>query len=89
MQRYRRLAAKQEISKSDFDQYDSTAKQHVASLQAIKAAFLAAERVGDLRKAQLEQAQLNLEYTRIVAPVAGVVMKALPKSEHACRLVSS
>jgi membrane fusion protein (multidrug efflux system) len=114
VERYRQLAAKQEISKSDFDQYDSTAKQHAASLQAIKAAFLAAERVVDLRRAQLdqarsgllqneknagpqlsirqssvaqqlanlqgaqaqlEQAQLNLEYTKMVAPVAGVVMK--------------
>jgi membrane fusion protein, multidrug efflux system len=114
VQRYKLLVVKQEISKLDFDQYDSTAKQQAASLQAVKAAFLAAERIVDQHKAQLEQAQsrlvesernagpqlsvrqasvkqqkanllgtqvqleqaqLNLSYTKIVAPVAGVVMK--------------
>jgi membrane fusion protein, multidrug efflux system len=112
--RYTILAAKQEISKSDFDQYSSNAKQQAANLQAVQAALLAAARTVDQRKAQLdharsqlvqneknaapqlsirhasveqqlanlqtaeaqlEQAQLNLSYARIVAPVAGVVMK--------------
>ena len=112
--RYRQLADRQEISKSDFDQFDSAAKQSAANLQAAHAAQLAAERMVDLRKAQLdqaesklvqiektatpqlsirmatvglreanlqstqaqlEQAQLNLGYTRIVAPVAGIVTK--------------
>ncbi|MGO9337838.1 MAG: HlyD family secretion protein [Terracidiphilus sp.] len=114
VQRYRMLVVKQEISKIDFDQYDSTAKQQAASLQAAKAALLAADRTVDQRNAQLEQAQsrlvqseknagpqlsirqasverqkasiqsahaqleqarLNLEYTKIVAPVDGIVMK--------------
>jgi len=114
VQRYKLLVVKQEISKSDYDQYDSTAKQQAASLQAIKSALLAAERTVDQRKAQLdqaksrlvqnqenaapqmlirqasvaqqqaslqgakaqlEQAQLNLGYTKIVAPIDGVVMK--------------
>jgi membrane fusion protein, multidrug efflux system len=112
--RYTILAAKEEISKSDFDQYDSNAKQQAANLQAVQAALLAAARTVDQRKAQLEhaksqldqnernaapqlsirhasvdqqianlkaaeaqleQAQLNLSYARIVAPVAGIVMK--------------
>jgi membrane fusion protein (multidrug efflux system) len=112
--RYTILAAKEEISKSEFDQYDSNAKQHSANLQAVQAALLAAARTVDQRKAQLEhaksqldqnernaapqllirhasvdqqianlktaeaqleQAQLNLSYARIVAPVAGIVMK--------------
>ena len=112
--RYTILAAKQEISKSDFDQYSSNAKQQAANLQAVQAALLAAARTVDQRKAQLdharsqlvqneknaapqlsirhasveqqlanlqtaeaqlEQAQLNLSYARIVAPVAGIVMK--------------
>jgi membrane fusion protein, multidrug efflux system len=112
--RYTILAAKQEISKSDFDQYNSNAKQHAANLQAVKAAVLAAARTVDQRKAQLdqarskliqneknaspqlsirhasveqqmanlqtaesqlEQAQLNLNYTKILAPVSGIVMK--------------
>jgi membrane fusion protein, multidrug efflux system len=112
--RYTILAAKQEISKSDFDQYDSNARQQAANLQAVQAALLAAARTVDQRKAQLdhaksnlvqneknaapqlsirhasveqqmanlqtaeaqlEQAQLNLSYARIDAPVAGIVMK--------------
>jgi membrane fusion protein, multidrug efflux system len=112
--RYTILAAKEEISKSNFDQYDSNAKQQAANLQALQAALLAAARTVDQRKAQLEhaksqldqneknaapqlsirhasvdqqianlktaeaqleQAQLNLSYARIVAPVAGIVMK--------------
>jgi membrane fusion protein (multidrug efflux system) len=112
--RYTILAAKQEISKSDFDRYSSNAKQQAANLQAVQAALLAAARTVDQRKAQLdharseliqsernaapqlsirhasvdqqmanlqtaeaqlEQAQLNLSYARIVAPVAGIVMK--------------
>jgi len=114
LQRYTILAAKQEISKSDFDQYNSNAKQQAANLQAMKAAVLAAARTVDQRKAQLdqarskliqneknatpqlsirhasveqqmanlqsaeshlEQAQLNLSYTNILAPVSGIVMK--------------
>src|SRR6202789_3440335 len=112
--RYTILAAKEEISKSNFDQYDSNAKQQAANLQAVRAGLLAGGRLADQRKAQLEhaksqldqneknaapqllirhasvdqqianlkaaeaqleQAQLNLSYARIVAPVAGVVMK--------------
>jgi membrane fusion protein (multidrug efflux system) len=114
LQRYTILAAKQEISKSDFDQYNSNAKQQAANLQAVKAAVLAAARTVDQRTAQLdqarskliqneknaspqlsirhasveqqaanlqtaesqlEQAQLNLSYTKILAPVPGIVMK--------------
>jgi membrane fusion protein (multidrug efflux system) len=114
LQRYTILAAKEEISKSDFDQYSSNAKQQAANLQAVQAAELASARTVDQRIAQsdqaksklveseknaapqlsirhasveqqtanlqtakslLEQAQLNLSYTRIVAPVAGIVMK--------------
>jgi membrane fusion protein (multidrug efflux system) len=114
LQRYTILAVKQEISKSDFDQYNSNAKQQAANLQALKSAVLAAARTVDQRKAQLdqarskliqneknaspqlsirhasveqqmanlqtaesqlEQAQLNLSYTKILAPVPGIVMK--------------
>jgi membrane fusion protein (multidrug efflux system) len=114
LQRYTILAEKQEISRSDFDQYSSNAKQQAANLQAVQAAVLAAARTVDQRNAQLdqvrsrlvqteenaapqllirhasveqqmanlqtaesllEQAHLNLGYTRILAPVAGIVMK--------------
>ena len=114
VKRYKILVDKLEISKSDFDQYDSTAKQSAATLQAMRSALQAAERTVNQREAeleqsksslqqneqtatpqltstrasvqqaranmmstsaQLEQAHLNLGYTKIVAPVDGIVMK--------------
>src|ERR1700723_4035191 len=61
--RYTILAAKQEISKSDFDQYSSNAKQQAANLQAVQAALLAAARTVDQRKAQLDHARSQLVQT--------------------------
>lgn len=114
LKRYRILAAKQEISRSDFDQYESNAKQQAANLQATRAALRAAAQTVNQRNAQLdqakskliqdeknaapklsirrasveqqqaslekaearlEQAKLNLNYTKIVAPVDGIVMQ--------------
>ena len=114
LKRYKILVDKQEISKADFDQYESNAKQEAANLVAMQSALLAADRTVDQRRAQLdqskskltqneqtalpqlrvrratveqqvaslksaqaqlEQAGLNLDYTRIKAPVAGIVMK--------------
>ncbi len=114
LMRYKILVDKQEISKAEFDQYESTAKQAAANLVAMQSALLAAERTVDQRRAQLdqsssrlvqnvqtavpqllmrratveqeianlksaeaqrEQATLYLDYTRIRAPVAGIVMK--------------
>jgi membrane fusion protein (multidrug efflux system) len=114
LKRYQILVEKEEISRADFDQYTSSAKQQAASVQAARSALLAAERTVDQRRAQLdqsnsqltenestaapqllvrradvqqqlanlrsaeaqlEQARLNLGYTKIKAPVAGIVMK--------------
>ncbi len=114
LKRYQTLVEKEEISRADFDQYTSDAKQQAAGLEAARSALLAAERTVDQRRAQLdqanskltesertaapqllvrradvqqqlanlrsaeaqlEQARLNLGYTRITAPVAGIVMK--------------
>ena len=47
-----------------------TAPQQVAS---IRARAEAARAVAQQRKAELEQAMLNLQYTRLVAPVTGIV----------------
>jgi membrane fusion protein (multidrug efflux system) len=51
-----------------------TGPQQVASLRA-KAASAAATARG--KEAALEQAELNLQYTRIVAPVTGIVTKSV------------
>ncbi|HXX18124.1 MAG TPA: HlyD family secretion protein [Candidatus Acidoferrum sp.] len=52
--------------------YSQTGPQQVAS---IRARALAAAAVGQQKQAALEQAELNLSYTKIVAPVNGVVTK--------------
>jgi membrane fusion protein (multidrug efflux system) len=114
LERYTILVEKEEVSKSDYDQYASNAKQQAASLLALQSALQAAERKIEEQRAQLdqansqlmqsqktadpqlrskratveqeraalqnaearlEQAHLDLGYTKIVAPVAGIVMK--------------
>jgi membrane fusion protein (multidrug efflux system) len=114
LERYTILVQKEEVSKSDYDQYATNAKQQTANLLALQSAMQAAERKIEEQKAQLdqansrlmqsqktadpqlrskratveqeraalqtaeaqlEQAQLDLGYTKIVAPVAGIVMK--------------
>ena len=60
LKRYKILVDKQEISKSDFDQYESTAKQAAANLIAMQSALLAAERTVDQRRAQLDQSKSRL-----------------------------
>ena len=59
VQRYRPLAAKQAISQQDLD--NAIAAQGSASGQS------------DAAKAALEQARLNLSYTKIYSPVDGIV----------------
>ena len=112
--RYRKLIAKQEVSKIEFDQVEAVARQQAASFEAATAALASAERNVDMRRAQLEQAnsvllrtekiaapqlsarmaavgqqkaaleaskatlkraELDLSYTKIYAPVTGIVLK--------------
>ncbi|RKP55848.1 efflux RND transporter periplasmic adaptor subunit [Pararobbsia silviterrae] len=60
--RAQRLIGDNAIAKRDFDQKDNASREAEANLKAAKAA--------------LEQAQLNLGYTKVVAPVAGRVSRA-------------
>lgn len=60
--RAQRLIGDNAIAKRDFDQKDNAARSADANLKAAKAA--------------LEQAQINLGYTKVVAPVAGRVSRA-------------
>lgn len=57
-----RLLAENAIARRDFDEKQNAAREAKASLQAARAA--------------LKLAQLNLEYTRIKAPIAGRVSRA-------------
>ncbi|CAB3792926.1 efflux RND transporter periplasmic adaptor subunit [Pararobbsia alpina] len=60
--RAQRLIGDNAIAKRDFDEKDNNARSALANLKAAQAA--------------LETAQLNLSYTRVVAPVAGRVSRA-------------
>lgn len=50
-----------------------SARTFPEQISAIRSKFQSAEAVAAQKKAELEQAELNLQYTKVVAPVAGVV----------------
>lgn len=78
--RYRALLDAKVVSRSEYDQYTSAAKveaQQVKSDQASAEAdakkILSQQAAVQAARAALDQARLNLGYTHIAAPVAGVV----------------
>jgi membrane fusion protein (multidrug efflux system) len=50
-----------------------TAQTAPQTMQAMRSRALSAQAIADRKKAELQQAELNLTYTKIVAPVSGVV----------------
>jgi membrane fusion protein (multidrug efflux system) len=50
-----------------------TAQTAPQTVRATRSRALSAQAVADRKKAELQQAELNLQYTKIVAPVSGVV----------------
>ena len=60
VERYTILVEKEEVSKSDYDQYTSNAKEQAANLLALRSALEAAERKIEQQKAQLDQANSQL-----------------------------
>jgi membrane fusion protein (multidrug efflux system) len=76
--RYKQLVDKQEISQQQYDQATASAKASTATVEAARASADAAQATSALaeaqqKKADLDQAALNLQYTKIVAPVNGIV----------------
>jgi membrane fusion protein, multidrug efflux system len=79
-QRYTQLINLKVVSQSEFDQYDATARAQAATVNTDEAAAASALRTIASREAQvqaaraaLDQAELNLSYTRITAPADGVI----------------
>jgi membrane fusion protein, multidrug efflux system len=79
-QRYTQLIKLKVVSQSEFDQYDATARAQAATVKTDEAAAASALRTIASREAQvqaaqaeLDQAELNLSYTRITAPADGVI----------------
>jgi len=79
-QRYTQLIKLKVVSQSEFDQYDAAARAQAATVKTDEAAAASALRTIASREAQvqaaqaaLDQAELNLSYTRISAPADGVI----------------
>jgi membrane fusion protein (multidrug efflux system) len=79
-QRYTQLIKLKVVSQSEFDQYDATARAQAATVKTDEASAASALRTIASREAQvqaaqaaLDQAELNLSYTRIGAPADGVI----------------
>jgi membrane fusion protein, multidrug efflux system len=64
--RARRLVESGSIAREDLDTRQASADERVAELEASRAAV-------DVAQAEVDQARLNLGYTQIRAPVAGIV----------------
>ena len=78
--RYAELSKVNVISQAEFDQYDATARAQAATVKVDEAGAASAQRIIASRAAQvqaaqalLNQAELNLSYTRIVAPADGII----------------
>jgi membrane fusion protein (multidrug efflux system) len=79
-QRYTQLIKLNVVSQSEFDQYDTSARAQAATVKTDEAAAASAQRTIASKEAQvqaaqaaLDQAQLNLSYTRITAPADGII----------------
>ena len=80
VQRYSQLIKQNIVSQSEFDQYDAAARAQDATVKRDQAAAGSAERTIASKAAMVKQAQanldqagLNLSYTRIVAPADGII----------------
>src|SRR6266404_5485918 len=81
--RYKQLIEKQEISQQQYEQAQSKLLQAGADLRtdgnaprtmrATRARALSAQANAEQKKAALDQAELNLVYTKVTAPVSGAV----------------
>ena len=80
LQRYTELIKFRVVSPAQFDQYEATARVEAATVKVNEAAAASAQRTIGSREAQVEQdraaldqAELNLSYTRIRAPASGII----------------
>src|SRR6266496_2640021 len=71
--RYKQLVDKQEVSQQQYDQALAAAKASAAAVEAARASAAAAQQQVTQAQGKLIQAALNLQYTKIIAPVNGIV----------------
>ncbi|WP_407188252.1 efflux RND transporter periplasmic adaptor subunit [Bradyrhizobium centrosematis] len=74
--------AQHATSRSDFDNADSTVRQTRAQIAALQALIVGAE-------ASVETARVNLDYTRITAPIDGTVLATVVQEGQTVNAVQS
>lgn len=74
--------AQRATSRSDYDNADATAKQSRAQIAALEALIAGAQ-------AAVETARVNLDYTRITAPINGTVLAAVAQEGQTVNAVQS
>ncbi|MBR0963135.1 efflux RND transporter periplasmic adaptor subunit [Bradyrhizobium diazoefficiens] len=74
--------AQRATSRSDFDSAESTVRQTRAQIAALEALIVGAE-------ASVETARVNLEYTRITAPIDGTVLATVVQQGQTVNAVQS
>ncbi|MBP1066344.1 macrolide-specific efflux system membrane fusion protein [Bradyrhizobium japonicum] len=74
--------AQRATSRSDYDNADATAKQTRAQIAALEALIAGAQ-------AAVETARVNLDYTRITAPINGTVLAAVAQEGQTVNAVQS
>ena len=73
VEKYEPLAKANAVSKQDLDNANQTNLANKAKVQAAQAAIAAAKAQIQASQAQVETASINLGFTRIVAPIDGIV----------------
>jgi RND family efflux transporter MFP subunit len=73
VEKYGPLARVDAVSKQDFDNATQTDLANKAQVQAAQAAIAAAKAQIQAGQAQVETASINLGFTRIVAPIHGII----------------
>ncbi len=81
--RYQTLFDKQEVARADYDHYKATAAAQAQTVIANEAAAASAQKVVELRKAQLQTQRSKLQQTQSSAPLQVAIREADIKSQQA------
>ncbi len=81
--RYQTLFDKQEVAHADYDRYKATAAAQAQTVAANQAAVASAQKMGELRTAQLAEQLSKLEQTESSAPLQVAIREADIKSHKA------
>jgi membrane fusion protein (multidrug efflux system) len=83
LMRYKQLLDKQEIAKSDYDQYIANAGSGEAAVEASRFAAASSAKIVEERRAQLQQKKSKVSQDKVNAPRAMAIQRANLKSRNA------